>query len=211
MCNIHHIEILSKKLKPLMILCSESRVTNDICDEIKIDGYNEIVCASKNRFTGGVVIYIQKQLKFKTVLMSSIDNTLWCLTIELLNCKWNGLYSCFYRANNTPDLIFNESFDEFLSNAVNQNKFCVCTGDLNLNMNENTAKVKRFTNLYNIYGLKYVSDFFTRITNDSQTKIDVVLANMNERVICNAMPNEKISDHETIRIEILSKEKTDFN
>lgn len=49
LCNLAHIEIMSKKIKPLIIFCSEARVTDEISDEIKIDGYNEIVCTSSSR------------------------------------------------------------------------------------------------------------------------------------------------------------------
>lgn len=90
---------MSQTIKPTMILCSEARVTDEIADEIKIAGYNEIVCASKSRFTGGVVIYIRENLRFKNVFINSVDATFWCLSIEITNSHMNGIYSVFYRAN----------------------------------------------------------------------------------------------------------------
>lgn len=53
----------------------------------------------------------------------------------------------------------------------------MCVGDLYLNMNEYNKKIIDFKRLYNMHGLFYVLDLFTRQTQDSQTKIDVVLTN----------------------------------
>lgn len=210
LCNLNHIEIMSKKVKPLMILCSEARVTNEISEEIKVDGYNEIVCASSTRFTGGVVIYVQKQIKFRIVYMNSIDKNFWCLAIEILNENMSGIYSVFYRANNADNKIFEESFDEFLSKTLKHNKLNVCVGDLNLNMNYGSKSVRQFNEICDMNGIYYVSNFYTRITQDSQTKIDVVLTNNRNRVACQPLPNEKISDHETIKIEISNDKNNDF-
>lgn len=156
LCNLAHIEIMSKKIKPLIIFCSEARVTNDIYDEIKIDGYNEIVCASSSRFTGGVVIYVQKNLKFKIVFMNAIESTLWCLAIEIINSHVNGIYSIFYRANNAKNDKFEEAFEEFLYKTNKQNKLNICVGDLNLNMNENTKPVTQFKLVCDANGLFYI-------------------------------------------------------
>lgn len=207
LCNLNHIELICKKLNPLIVFCSEARVTDEISDEIKIDGYNVFICTSKSRFTGGIAIYVKNNIKVKTVFMNSIDKTLWCLAIEIINSQLNGIFSCFYRANNAKSKLFEDSFDEFLAKTIDQNKLCICVGDLNLNMNEKTTSVKQFTDTYEMHGLKYVSDFFTRIAQNSKTKIDVVLTNANERVNCQALPNEKITDHETIRINVANAEK----
>lgn len=204
---MHHIELICKKLNPLIVLCSEARVTDEISDEIKIEDYNTIICTSTSRFTGGIVIYVKKNIQCKTLYMNSIDRTLWCLAIEILNCQFNGIFGCFYRANNANSKLFNDSMDEFLSRTVDQNKLYVCVGDLNLNMNEKSTGVKQFTDTYEMHGLKYVSDFFTRITQNSKTKIDVVLTNAENRVNCQALPAEKITDHETIKINISIAEK----
>lgn len=100
MCNLSHIEILSRKIKPLLIFCSEARLTNEICEEIKLDEYNEIICTSKNRFTGGVVMYVKEESKYKIIYNNSVDKFFWCIAVEMLNSNVNGIFSCFYRANN---------------------------------------------------------------------------------------------------------------
>lgn len=189
-----------KTVKPKLIFCSEARVTNEICDEVKIDGFNEIICMSTSRFTGGVVIYVSNELKFKILYNNSIDDTFWCLVIEIIDSHLMGIYSCFYRANKANSFVFDEQFEEFLSNAVN----------LNINLNEKSKKVNDFNRAYKMHGLSYISDFFTRITQESQTKIDVILTNATDRVHCFTNPKEKITDHETIQIEIDS-EKRNFN
>lgn len=47
-----------------MLCCSEARITEDINEnEYKIDGYDNIVCYSSSRHTGGVIAYIKKNIK----------------------------------------------------------------------------------------------------------------------------------------------------
>lgn len=208
MCNLNHIEIMINHVKPMLIFCTEARITNEICDEVNIDGYSNVICSSESRFTGGVSIYIIKNIQFKIVFMKSIDKNIWCLAIEIINSHLNGIYCCFYRANNAREEIFDVSFDELLTKTIKQNKLFLCVGDLNLNMDDNSnKKVRNFKTMLDMHGLHYVSDFFTRITHESQTKIDVILTNDEERVKCQIIPNEKISDHETIKINILHEKK----
>lgn len=63
--NFNEIELLCTNLKPKILACSEARISNDIDEcEYDIPGYKVIVCHSVSRHTGGVVIYIQSNIKF---------------------------------------------------------------------------------------------------------------------------------------------------
>lgn len=51
-------------------------------------------------------------------------------------------------------------------------------------------------------GHEIIVKFNARITKKSQSLIDLISTNQSERVICHALSNHKISDHETISINI---------
>lgn len=176
-----------------MICCSEARVTKEIENEININGYNKIICMSNSRKTGGVVIYIKKELEYRLIFSNAIVDTFWCLTVEILKSKFMGIYSCFYRANKAKKNIFENLFDEFLSKTINSNKLVVCTGDLNMNLNENNSNKNLFNKVCDRYGLQNIANFNTRVTNLSQTKIDVVLTNKRDAIKCNANVKERVS------------------
>lgn len=51
--------------KPSVVLLSEAQTTTDIENfEIRIDGYKMIRCDSTSSYTGGVVIYVKKNLSY---------------------------------------------------------------------------------------------------------------------------------------------------
>lgn len=47
-------------------------------------------------------------------------------------------------------------------------------------------------------------DFFTRSTDTSETKIDLLFTN-DDRISCANLIEERISDHETIAIDIVNR------
>lgn len=201
MANLEKIESICDKLKPMIVFRSGARVTNEIKDEMNINGYNTIICFSKNRNTGGVVIYIQKQIKYKLIYSNAVEETLWCLAIEAFGCNAQGIYSCFYRANNAKASIFDEVFNEFLTKTVKENKLII---------NKKNNRTKLFNDTCDRYGLTNTANFHTRITNTSQTKVDVVLSNKMDRTSCEPLNEEKITEHETLLINLKNEQKKDF-
>lgn len=97
--NFEKIELLATKLKPNIIMCSEARLTKEIAgSEYQISGYNCIECYSENRHTGGVTMYITKDIKHKIIQNTAIDKILWFLSVEIWDSGINGIYSVFYRS-----------------------------------------------------------------------------------------------------------------
>lgn len=81
--------------------------------------------------------------------------------IEIIDRDFQGIYSCFYRANNakTGMYILDETFDEFLSEIENKNISTICYGDLNINLNENNNRTKLFNETCDRYGMKNIANF----------------------------------------------------
>ena len=192
---------MCKSLKPKLVICSEARITHDINEnEYNIDGYKCEVSYSHSRATGGVAIYINKKLKHKVIKSMSIENCFWYITIEIIECDMKGIFSGFYRS---PDANPNEStnfINEYIETNVNINKLNVIAGDINFDFSKNSQRILAFKMMFDSCGLQIISDFFTRITNESQTQIDLILTNRPTNLLCQIENDERISDHETISL-----------
>jgi len=85
--NFESFKELMYEKKPHVLCLSETHVTNDILqNEIQIDNYNVVRCDSSSRHTGGVIIYILENIKFKTISTVTLDKT-WFATIQLEDPK----------------------------------------------------------------------------------------------------------------------------
>lgn len=198
------------KRKPKILLCTEARITKEITySEYNIDGYTAVVCHSQSRFTGGAIVYIQNSVKFKVFENIYQEKLIRCLSIEILDNSIKRIFAVIYRS---PAFCFSdcrEFFDEFLEKTIKLNKMNIIVGDINVNMNEINTSSRALNCLFDRHGLNLIVDFNTRVTNISQTLIDLVITNKPESVSCSTIPNEKITDHETIGI-IIAKEKSEI-
>lgn len=77
--------------KPAIILCSETCTTKDIEDkELEIATFNMIRCDSHSRHTGGVLIYVHREINFNIIYNDSVNMNLWCIVIKLKNWVKSG-------------------------------------------------------------------------------------------------------------------------
>lgn len=101
--------------------------------------------------------------------------------------------------------------NKYLQHILSLNKFNIIIGNLNIDMNKMDALQNKMKNIILKYGLKISNNFNTRISGNSQTKIDVILSNHIEAINCTPLNGEDITDHETISIKILNNEIYDKN
>lgn len=223
LANFENIEIMCNKLQPIIMGCSEARITEDISkSEYKISGYNEVECLSHSRHTGGTIFYVRKNMKFKVLFNENFDKHFWFISIELWDCELNGIYHIFYRSQglkpkNTNHINYDqqirtiktaeaiERFDEFLDKVININKLNIIMGDLNFDLNKNNLNNRKINNIFVKYGLIRLTNFDTRSENGSSSSIDVVLTNKPKIVQCKPLNDEIITDHKTLQITIESE------
>lgn len=79
---------------------------------------------------------------------------------------------------------------------------CIIVGDMNIDLNTISNSATQINELIAGHDFKQMVDFNTRITNESETLIDYVITNRADRLKCNPLNRERISDHETIEILI---------
>lgn len=148
--NIEKIELLACKYKPYLILCSEARITEEIIiSEYQIENYTAIECFSSSRHTGGVQIYIKKELKHKMIINKNIDTMLWFLSFEIWDSKINGIYNVFYRSPNARVNVEESimKLDEILEQTINLNKLNVITEDLNIDLRRDNQFTRLIQNI----------------------------------------------------------------
>lgn len=211
--NIEKIELLACKYKPYLILCSEARITEEIIiSEYQIENYTAIECFSSSRHTGGVQIYIKKELKHKMIINKNIDTMLWFLSFEIWDSKINGIYNVFYRSPNARVNVEESimKLDEILEQTINLNKLNVITEDLNIDLRRDNQFTRLIQNIISRHGLILSVNFNTRENENNGTLIDVVLTNESEKVECEPLINEHISDHQTILININDCKNEEF-
>lgn len=189
----------------MIVFCVETCVTDQINDsEIQMNGYNLIRCDSISRHTGGVVAYIQQNLKFEVIYHKVFERNMWALAVKIKNKQIDGIYSALYHSPNSSHTDFLNYLEEMLIETIDVSKLNIVMGDFNINANESSNESNRLIRTCETYSLKQRVEFETRITNTSRTKIDLVFTNM-DKVSCIQLESEKISDHETIAINIKSK------
>lgn len=77
---------------------------------------------------------------------------------------------------------------------------------MNFDFAKNTPIIAELKTMLHSYGLQIISNFFTRITNDTQTQIDIIMTNRPTNFYCQTEEANRISDHETISVNF----KTDL-
>jgi len=167
--------------------------------------FNNISVSSTSGKSGGVVIYYKKYLNLH-VLDHQTDtdsSQLEILIIEIINRK--TIFSLAYRHPTGPinsfcsilEDIFNEK--HFLRPKINY-IFC---GDININILDNSNKVRDYKSLIDSFDYKFYTMDATRISSESATCIDHVFGKThNATEVSVQVKDYCISDHNTIEIKI---------
>lgn len=194
---IHKDELevqIFKGIGPLVVALTETRLTEDIDDsEINITGYSAVRCDGETRATGGVIIYIKEKVKYKVLFRRKIIGNYWCVAVWIDERKvYTGAVVAIYHSPSASDADFVECMVE-LSEELNTKGEFVILGDFNIDMKAATFYAKKLEKELLALGVKqYVKDA-TRITERSQTVIDLVYSNNKQRICVKQTP--MITDH----------------
>ncbi|CAB4026141.1 RNA-directed DNA polymerase from transposon BS [Paramuricea clavata] len=182
-----------------ILAINESKIDNQISNnEIHIDGFN-IIRKDRNRFGGGVVLYVRQNISFSDRI-DLIPDELEMVCIELsLPYNKSLLISTWYRP---PNSLMNK-FDywaSFLAKCDNEDKELILIGDLNCDVSKtipdpHTCKLQFLCSLYQIDQLIKES---TRLTPKSATLIDLILTNRPENISRSGVIHLGISDHSLV-------------
>ncbi|CAB4016621.1 Hypothetical predicted protein [Paramuricea clavata] len=182
-----------------ILAINESKIDNQISNnEIHIDGFN-IIRKDRNRFGGGVVLYVRQNISFSDRI-DLIPDELEMVCIELsLPYNKSLLISTWYRPPNSLMNIF-DYWASFLAKCDNEDKELILIGDLNCDVSKtipdpHTCKLQFLCSLYQIDQLIKES---TRLTPKSATLIDLILTNRPEHISRSGVIHLGISDHSLV-------------
>lgn len=189
------IENVVNVWKPMIICLTETHIVDTIDQkELQIHGYTLENCVSDNTRTGGVLILIQSNIKYKVLRNEVSGNYSWMLSVELTVYNKKYLVSAIYHSPQKSDGEFLQYFNEFLDNTTENNGTAIIVGDFNINLKKDTYYSKIMKDTIYQHGLYQLVQDYTRITDTSKTLIDYIITN-DKNLQHEVHLTPKVSDH----------------
>lgn len=183
--NSHRFDILA---------LSETWLSRDVRDaDVSIPGYN-IVRKDRVSRGGGVCFYVATYLKFKIVESSDDIEQLW-ISVEMK--RNSNIFGVIYRPPVLDHKYFLDKIEESVFACSVQSDNIIVMGDVNIDMlNIGASSTKHFESVLDAIGLKQIVNKPTRITNLTETLLDVILVSDSSLVkMCDNLDVD-LSDHE---------------
>ncbi len=151
--------------------------------KLEIDGYKLHRLDRLYKKGGGVCAYVRKNIKSSVIkeLTLIFDTSFHQLWINLQYKKTKSLLACVcYRPPDCPLDCFENSLKPQYVHALSMRKSIIILGDLNCNMLDTTRReFKSLTEMTSELNLKQIIESPTRITDISQSLIDVIFTAKN--------------------------------
>ena len=166
--------------------------------EVNICGY-DIVRRDRKRGGGGVCFFVKNSINFSTRHDLNVDD-LENLCVEIQNPRSKPfLVVTWYRPPDSLTGIF-ESFEILLRKLDSFNIEYHLLGDINCNLavSRYDNDTRKLVSITDIYGLHQLINEPTRITETSQTLIDLIYTNCPDKIVCSGVRHIGISDHSIV-------------
>ena len=171
---------LAEQHEPDILAINETKIDTDIDDqEILIDGYH-VERLDRNKFGGGVAIYVRKGIDYK------VRNDLMIYYLESISVEVKiGMHKPFivtslYSPNHTVEY-FNK-LKSLIENIDLEKRESILIGDTNCDFLKPTNYTVHLKRLIKTYSLTQLIKEPTRTTHTTQTIIDDIITNRPERV-----------------------------
>lgn len=204
-----HIQLIIDECKPILLCCTEARVTDDIYEkEIHIDGYYTVRSNSHSRHSGGVVVYVKngtvsQVLEDKCFLYNNV------LVLDVMNNQCRGIWFVVYHSPNHSHTDFLNEIDGLIDRYSTLQRNMNVTGDLNIDLSANgrhDANAQRLMRMARSYSMKQIVNKPTRITSASKTIIDHFYTD-DKNYSIDVTKCDCIADHRAIIIYKMNKSK----
>lgn len=202
--NLRQLKAILQNVNVSLIFVSEARIPEDIRDnEINIKNYNVYRTNSESKRTGGVVMYVRKDISVKSVDRLSVESNFWLLALTVTINDWNGIVACVYRSpscRGEQENMFINDFIKWCDDRIDETDNIVICGDFNINWLKDSAAKKKLCEGLNDLNLLQIVKQPTRITESSTTLIDFCITN-DKSFAVDIRSDLNISDHETFIIK----------
>jgi len=178
--------VLLGEFRPDIMGFTETHVTNAVENhELEIDGYACVRGDSETSRTGGVLLYVDKLIKFETMATENCERNWWTVTVKISDKHYRGSLMLVYHSPSGSDA----SFIDFLEETCNNNLLngsVIIMGDFNIDMKAKNYCQNKLIRIMNSVGLKQLVNEPTRIVNTSE-ELEVVVRH-----------EPKITDHSIV-------------
>ena len=190
---------MSNFVTDLDILCfTETRLDDQIIPLYQLPGYT-MFNTCRNRYGGGVAVYICRKYKSKLSDICSIINiAVECLGVEFSCLDKRYFCLCVYRPPNGSKNLFLCTLSDILTEIFDKNYTAVYVlGDFNVDLlvHKNDNFVNDFINLMYSFSFLPLITRPTRVTDTSASLIDHIWTSQVETNTSNFILETDISDH----------------
>ena len=201
--KIDQLNLVMSNIKgPDIRTFSETWLSHSIQDEeIHIPGYNCVRRDREGKQGGGLAIYCRESLNFieQEDLMNA-NESVW-IKINRTRCK-PLIIGNVYRPPDQPVDIFLDNLNDSLSRIDSTNDK-VLLGDFNIDFsvqqkNANFSLKRRLRGITEAFNLKQLIKEPTRVTEHSETLIDLVVTNANHKFVESGVFDLGLSDHSLV-------------
>ena len=200
--NLAELEPIIEECDFDFLILTETHETEDTPNSAtEIKNYKAIKCLSNSRRTGGTNIYVKNKTKIIKLFEKYIESKIWILAVK---CNFNNaeiIIVGVYRSPNSSEREFCDIFNECCEVLTERQAKIVFAGDFNIDWMQNSTYKREIESTLNDNGLRQIVSEPTRITVNTKTLIDLVITNVPE-IAAVIQPKHKISDHETILVQI---------
>ena len=170
-------------------------------DEIVIPGYNCVRRDRQEKSGGGVAIFCRDSINFTVrEYLNNANGAVW-IQVNRKNCK-PLVVGCIYRPPDQATNNFVDNFSESLS-KIDSNFDKVVLGDFNIDFsagrrNANSSQKRMLKGITELHDLKQVIESPTRVTEHSDSLIDLCFTNAHQKITESDVVDPGLSDHSLV-------------
>jgi len=127
-------KLLFDKFRPSIVGLTETHVTGHIEDhELQVKGYICVRGNSESTRTEGVLLYIDKMIKFEVKAIERCEGNWWTIIINIEESNCKGLIMVVYHSPNSSDA----KFLDYMENRCNDKMLrqnVIIMGDFNIDL-----------------------------------------------------------------------------
>ena len=197
--HIDELRVLMSDQTLDVLAVNETRLDDTVSNQmIHIDGY-DIVRRDRNRRGGGVCLYIRGTFNYtRRHDVVDVDIEAVCVEINRHNSKPFAIISA-YRPPNAEDEFFS-LLELIIQKLDGEGKEILIMGDLNCDLLSKSLErhCRHLLSLCEVYQFSQLIEQPARITETTQTLIDVILTNNPSRIVSSGVIQLGISDHNLV-------------
>lgn len=192
--KISEIKELQRRCQLDVLVLSESKLDSSYKQEIlDIEGYH-CVRQDKRANSGGLLVYISKNIPFSLGDISVCNNEIECLSIELNASEDKIMLMCMYKNPKTDPVTFKNFFEDACENISNSYENIIIIGDLNFNMYQENM----LSTIIPPFNLTNIIKDATCFKSSDPTLIDVMLVTKRRKFMKSFSENTGISDYHNL-------------